>query len=744
MNKTKKLPAKLNVLSVRAIAVLLLLAMLAILFSLFKIQVLSHKEIEADATGQYYRNTFYAPSRGDIFDRNGVKIAGSSYEYRVGITPKHLRSRTEMLSTDEIIDKLASVLGLEAAEIRSQIPADEKALLELNWLQLAENVPEEKGIELENFIRDNDIGGVRLDAEPKRYYLNGNLASQVIGFAGRADQTLKGRFGLELDLDAELSGKPGFNYAARDNYLSHGTLPYSKSQNRESTDGNTVYVTLDMNIQKILQEELEAGIKAYDAADDGMGIVMNPYTGEIYAMASYPYFRSDDPFAAPSGVDPAEWNPQSSEEYQRAWKNKTVTNLYEAGSTMKAITAAIGLEEGVTDEKNYYSDDPIQVLDAEISCVTGAGHGVESMEEGFWRSCNPVFVQIADAIGIETFYDYIRAFGFNEPTGIELSGEPQCIFHKDPSRLDMANLSFGESSSVTPLHLMRAFSAIVNGGKLVTPHLVKEIVDAGGKVVEAPGSGVTRRVISSETSARVRRLMQGMVEYTKDYTNTWGYSIGGKTSTSTDELTGLNTISFMAAGPIEHPQILVLMILQKPTNEKIGGSEAQIVTQNTMSRILSYMNIDRHYGDLDAYKMTKTIETPDFIGYTVREAAESLTFQAIPVVAGDDLTLADSVIKYQLPAPGTIVFPGTKIYVYKDVLDPVESVIPDFSEMNYDEIINACNETGLVPQFEGALTGICVSQKMAENTDLPPGSKGMPGSTAYRGSVIKIALAIGE
>lgn len=726
--------------AIRGMAVFVILLSLLLSISFFKIQVVEHSEMSEAAAGQYYRNTFVAPARGDIYDRNGVKLAGTSYVYRVGITPKHVYSRAKSKSVDEIVAELAKQLNLDEAKIREELKK-----VDATYIQLAKDIPEENGKALENFVDSNQIGGIRLDAEPRRYYLNGNLASQVIGFASYNDKTLEGRLGLELAYNSILTGEPGFSYAARDNYLSHGLLPYSRSVSKEGYNGANLYVTLDMEIQKIMQEDLEAAIKAYDAVEYGMSICINPYTAEIYGMASYPYFRSDDPTGPPSGVDPKDWDPSNQEKIdwlqQNVWRNKNVSDIYEAGSTMKTVTAAIGLEEGVTTEKTPYSDDPIKVLDAEISCVTITGHGIESMEEGFWRSCNPVFVQIALAVGIDTFYDYMKAFGFYESTGIELPGEASCMFHTKPSLLDLANLSFGESSSVTPLHLIRAFCALVNGGKLVTPHVIKEVRTQDGRLLEAPGPNVERQVISSETSARVRNLMRGMVNNSKGYTNTWGYEIGGKTSTSVDELTGQNTISFVAAGPIDHPEVILLTILQKPKSEKVGGTEAQIVTQNTISKILDYLNVDRTYNNDDVYKMGKSIRVPNFYGYKVHDAAEQMTYYHVQVVAGDEQTQADSTVKSQLPPPNTLIYPGTNIYVYKGDAPKEEAVIPDFTEMNYNEVINTCNEIGIVPQFEGNLMGNCIHQKVADDSTLPPGSTGKAGEKIYRGSVIQIALA---
>lgn len=738
-NKQKTKARTYSTRTMQVITLLVLAFAVVLVVALLKIQVLNHQDMAKAASGQYYSNQVEPARRGSIYDRNGVKLASTSFVYRVGITPEHVYSRAKKVTEDQILQRMSEDLKVDRADL-DQAMADKTA----SYVQIAKNVPEEAGKNLEAFLEENYVGGVRMDKEPKRYYTNGDLASQILGFASYQDGKLEGRLGVELAFNDLLSGAAGYSYAARDNYLSHGLLPYAQSQDKPAKDGYEFYLTLDMNIQEILQRDLEDAIKAYDAVEDGMGIVMNPYNGEILAMASYPYFRSDDPTAKPLGIKQKDWDPGDEKTIQwlqeHAWRNKNISSLYEAGSTMKALTAAMAFEENICTELTPYNDDPIQVLDAEISCWTGHGHGTESVEQAFWNSCNPVFVQMALGVGVDRFYDYIRSFGFYEETGLGLPGEAACIFHTNPSILDMANLSFGESSGVTPMHLMKAFAALVNGGKLVTPSIVREVRSQDGQVLETSSPQVSRRVISAETSSRVRKLMAGMVENSANFTNTWGYQIGGKTSTSVDEVTNQVTVSFVAAAPIDHPEIMVLMILQKPSSKDVAGTEAQIVTQNTASKILDYLNVDRSYSDLDVYKMAKSILTPDLGGQTLSQAASSLTYEQVQVVAGDTKTLAESIIKYQIPLPGTLIYPGSNIYVYSKKPEATQVIIPDLSQMNYNEVISACNSVGLTPQFEGSLTGNCVAQKMAYPDSLPEGSEGKPGDLAEFGSVIKVAL----
>lgn len=740
-DRKKKSRRNYSIKSMQIITVLVVIFALVLIFALLKIQVFNHEDIAKAASSQYYSNKIETPRRGAIYDRNGVKLASSSFVYRIGVTPKHLYSRDDSCSKTEIIRKLADELSLDEAKLSADVSD-----LEASYVQIAKDVSEDVGKKLEDFVYEYSVGGIRLDKEAKRYYSNGYLASQVIGFASNEGGVLEGRLGVELAYDNILAGTAGFSYGARDNFLSRGLLPYTQSEEKAAVDGSDLHLSLDMGIQEILQDELAAACKAHDAVDDGMALVMNPYTGEVYAMASYPYFRSDDPTAAPANKEVKDWDPGDEASInwlqENAWRNKNISSLYEAGSTMKAITAAIGFEEDICGEDSWYSDDPINVEGAEISCWTGHGHGHESFEQAFWNSCNPVFVQVALSIGVNDFYNYIRDLGFYEPTGLGLPGEASCIFHNNPSILDMANLSFGESSAVTPMHLARAYAALVNGGKLITPTIIKDVKSPDGRILESPGTKVDRRVFAPETSARVRNLLSGMVVSSSNYANTWGYDMGGKTSTSTEETTGQVTVSFMAAAPIDHPEILVLMILQKPSNNKVGGPEAQVVTQDTTSKILDYMNIDRSYTDMDAYKMGKSIHTPNFIGWTLRDAAKAMTYEHVFVKAGDEKTQGDSEIAAQIPAPDTLIYPGTEIRLYSKKPETETITMPDLSQLNYNEVMDICNKMGLVPQFEGPLTGITVAQRVKNSVDLPEGSEGKVGELVNFGAVVEVALEI--
>ncbi len=763
--------------SILATVIVVLLVAALIIWTLYKLQIRDHEDIKLEAAKQYYTRSVDLPSRGEIYDRNGFKLASTTYLYRVGITPKHLYSRNRSLTEAEIHAGLAQFLGLNTADV-----AAAAAQKDASYVQLKKDLAYELGQALEDYVAEHQIGGIRLDPEPKRSYFNGDLASQVIGFTSSEGQVLEGRLGVELSYNDLLSGEEGYTYGARMNYANEGAIPFTRSSSLEKRQGANLYLTLDMQIQRILQDRLAEACRKYAAQEDGMAIAMDPYTGEIYGMASYPYFSSADPTAAPSKFSEEEWAHESFSQLQNftlpeypatgtapptpedlknwelaqrkihylsseVWRNKVISDVYEAGSTFKAITAAIGLEENVTNEQTTYNDAKIQVLDYFISCYSGEeGHGYVSMENGFAMSCNPVFVQIALAAGIETYYDYVEAFGFREPTGVNLPGEANCIFHDQPSLIDLATLSFGEQSPVTPMHMMRAYAALVNGGKLITPTIVKEVRSQDGRLLSEAAVKVEREVISEQTSARIRELMRKMVEVSANYTNSGGYVVGGKTSTSVDEATGYTTISFMQAAPIAHPRLLVMFIIQKPENPAIGGVEAQITTMEATSEILEYLNIDR---DLETVAQSQAVvptKMPGLIGMTFEQASELLKWRRLPIRMGSEKMSKDSLIAAQQPPEGATVFPGNAIYAYAEAFPELEMVrMPDFSGKNAFECINEANRVGLIVNFEGDIAGSCIAQRatyiLPEDPQAVEHIVEVVGDELPKGTIVRLAMS---
>jgi stage V sporulation protein D (sporulation-specific penicillin-binding protein) len=721
-------------------------------WQLYQIQIVDYHVNAEKAAGQHYKRIAEEPRRGSIYDRNGVELAGTTYVHRIGITPKDVRSIKYSMTAAEIADRIAECLGLVATDILAAMQQTGAT-----YIQLKKDAPRDEAERLRAYLREFEIGGVRIDTEPRRYYTNGSLASQVIGFCLTESGRLVGQLGVELYYNDRLTGQPGYTYVETDNYGSKGVLPFSIPTNLRARDGENLILSLDVNIQKIAQDELARAISIYDITDGGVVLVMNPYTGAVLAMASYPYFASEDPTACPPGQ--TDWNSldQASIDYLTAqvWRNRAISDAYEPGSTFKAITAAIGLEEALVQEKTEVVCEPLRLYNWTITCVRKGGHGKETLEQGFWRSCNPVFAQLALRIGVERFYTYIDAFGFRNLTGIDLPAEGRGLLHANPTELDMATLSFGESSTVTPLQMAVSTCVFANGGYLVQPSIVKAITDSSGALLEEQKPETVRQVISENTAARVRELMKGVVLYgTGSAAYVEGYSVAGKTSTSTDEQ-GDHILSFTAIAPSDNPEIVVLVVLNRPLDRELTSRAAAETCGSIIARTLEYLGVSRAYSDADFSRLTRTIPAPDVTGLTYAGAQKMLAGLGLAGVAGDRAMGDATLVKYQWPAAGTDLHPSGSVVLYP-VTEPEadQMVIPDFTGRTVNECFRTAAESGLNIRINGACFGVVVSQSpqpTAGQTDpgtdnanpTDPGQTPGPAALA-RGSVVIIEFAAVE
>jgi stage V sporulation protein D (sporulation-specific penicillin-binding protein) len=685
-----------------------------LIYQLYEIQIVNYAVNAEKAAGQHYERVTENPKRGSILDRNGVELAGTTYVYRIGITPKDMRSRTKNVSKDEIAAGIASSLGLEKANVLAEMAKEDAS-----YIQLKKDVPREEADKLKVFLNENTIGGVRIDSEPCRYYTNGSLASQVIGYTIYSDQKLTGQLGAELQYDSALTGEPGYTYVETDNYGSYGQLPFSVPTSLRAKDGLNVVLSIDINIQKIAQEELQNAIDINEITSGGSVIIMNPYTGEILAMASFPYFDSSDPMARPADRDEETWKNGTDKENiehlsKTIWRNKAISDTYEPGSTFKAITASMALEENLTRESEDMNCTILHLYDWTIRCHQAGGHGKETMEQGFWRSCNPIFATLALRVGVSRFYDYVRAYGLAGITGIDLPGEMAGIIHQNPTELDMATFSYGESSTVTPIQLITAYCVFANGGSLIRPTVVKMLTDSSGDIVREIQPETIRKVISEPTASRIRELMKGVVLYgTGSAAYVEGYAVAGKTSTSTDE-DGNHTLSFAGLAPADNPEIVVMIVLNKPKDKELTSKCASLACGKIISRTLEYLGVSREYSDKDITNLNKTITVPDLKGQTFDEARKALSALGLSAVSGDLSMGGSSKIKFQWPAAETKLHKQGVVYLYP-VGDPEEElvIVPDFKGRNINECLRLAAESGLNISFSGSCLGAVVSQDPA-------------------------------
>lgn len=735
--RTRRSPVFI-LLSVALLAFSVLLA-----YRLYEIQIVNYAVNAEKATKQHYEKVVETPRRGLIIDSNGVELAGTTYVYRIGITPKDMRSITKNISKDEIAANVAGCLNLTKEAVATEMAKEDKT-----YIQLKKDVPSSEAEALKAYIDDMDIGGIRIDSEARRYYTNGTLGSQVIGYTRYSEKQLIGQLGIELQYNNVLTGTPGYTYVETDNYSSKGALPFSAPTSLRAQDGQNVVLNLDINIQKIAQEELENAIKTYDITAGGTIIIMNPYTGAVLAMASYPYFSSEDPAACPAGQDAATWDStlKANIDYlsSQVWRNRAISDTYEPGSTMKALTASMALEEGLTTEKEAMVDAPLHLASWTINCSHVGGHGPETMEQGFWRSCNPIFAQLSLRVGLTRFYQYVRAFGLMGETGVDLPAEGTGILHQNPTEIDMATLSYGESSTVTPLQLATSYCVFANGGNLVQPRIVKAITDSDGNIVKEYQPETIRQVLSESTTARIRELLKGVVLYgTGSAAYVEGYAIAGKTSTSTDD-SGDHTISFIAVAPADNPEIVALVVLNKPESKDLTSKGAAKTCGQVVSRTLEYLGVSRQYSDSDISRLNKRTAVPDVTGMTYSEARKALSTLGFQAEAGDTAMGDSTLVKYQYPAAKAELHDKGLVILYP-VAAPAEAMVavPDFTGKTVNECISSAAESGLNIRIVGNCLGVAVSQD-----PLPTYStSGAAGGTTNRlkqGSIISISFAAVE
>lgn len=690
-----------------------------LIYALYGLQVTNYEEYAKLASQLHWRRIKDEPERGDILDINGNIIAGTTYVYTVGITPSDFLSLKETVDNITICSTVATTLGIDPTEV-------EKAMsdTESQYVQLAKNISKTQIDILKAFLKQYQIGGVAIDSVAKRYYTNGPVASQVLGYATATDGLLVGQLGIEAQYNSFLTGKEGYSYVEVDNYT-RSALPFSAPTTINAQDGYNVVLNIDLEIQGIVEAACEDVYEMYDVIEGVTAIVMDPYTGRVHAMASYPDFDPNAPTAEPEWVDQQVWDSKTEEDQiklimSEAWRNRAISDTYEPGSTFKALTTAIALEEGLTYEDEEFSDEPIVSGDYTINCwkqKDGYNHGVETLELAFENSCNPIFVQLAQRIGIDKYYQYIHNFGFYNQTGIDLPVEGVGIFHKDPTLIDLQTLSFGESSTVTPLQMANAYCAIVNGGTLMKPQVANCLTDDNGNIVKQFEPEAIRTILSEQTSNRIKALMQGVVqEGTGKEGYVEGFSVAGKTSTSTietGEFAGLHVLSFGSYAPSDNPEIMVLVVVNMPADKLVGSSCATRTAAKIISQTLDYMGVERKYTEQDYTDMSILYTVPEISGMTYKQAKKELYLNYGEFVAckGSEEMSDDTIVTMSYPAAGATLYQGAQVVLYASPdAQRVEVVLPDFLGKNITECILEARNSGVNIVIEGDMKGIVTAQ----------------------------------
>ncbi len=527
-------------------------------------------------------------ARGKIIDATGTVLATNRTVCTISVIHSQLKE------PERVIEVLAKELGMEEETVRKRV--EKVSSIE----RVKSNVDKEVG----DRIRDYRLDGVKVDEDYKRYYPYGSLASKVLGFTGGDNQ---GIIGLEVVYEDYLKGSSGKILTLTD---ARGVeIENAGERRQEPVDGNNLHISLDYNIQMYCEQAAKKVMEA-KSADSVSILVMNPQDGEIMAMVNVPEFDLNDPFTVVQAGGPQAEGAQSAADKQdllnQMWRNPCISDTYEPGSVFKIITAASALEEGVVSlEDHFFCPGYKLVEDRRIHCHKRTGHGSETFTEGIMNSCNPVFIELGQRVGVDSFYKYFQQFGLLERTGIDLPGEAATIMHdkKNVGPVELATVSFGQSFQITPVQLAATVSSLVNGGKRVVPHFGVAVKDAQGKLVETLQYEAKEGIVSSGTSETLRMLLEKVVsEGSGKRAYIEGFSIGGKTATSQTLPRSANRYisSFLGFAPAENPKALAIAIINNPQGVYYGGTIAAPVVQEIFSNILPYLGIEKETGKQDA------------------------------------------------------------------------------------------------------------------------------------------------
>ena len=534
------------------------------------IQFVQGAELQELAYKQQTLDRAINPSRGTIYDRNGVELAVSATVETVTVNPMNIEDENK----EKVAKALSDIFELDYEKVLKKVK--KKSSIET----IVKKVEKDKSDELRIWMEENKITeGINIDEDTKRYYPNNELCSQVIGFTGSDNQGLNG---IEAKYDETLSGTKGKIIRVRD--AKGGTLDGTVEEYVPAINGDSLVLTIDSTIQSIVEKHLEEACIDNVCTDGGNVVIMNPNNGDILAMATYPGYNLNDPYTINNEELKSIWNTlQSSERsnnLEKMWRNKAISDTYEPGSTFKLITASTALEEGLVKDieaENFACTGRIEVAGVSIKCWRYyRPHGSESLRTALMNSCNPIFIGLGQKLGVDTYFSYLEKFGLLSKTGVDLPGEANSIFiaKEKAGPVELATISFGQRFEITPLQLVTAVSSIANGGNLIQPRVVKATIDSEtGETQEKEPVILSENVISKETSKNVLSMMESVVALgTGKNAKVAGYRIGGKTGTSEDGVnTGKYVTSFCGVASISDPELVILITLYNPTGE--GGHQ---------------------------------------------------------------------------------------------------------------------------------------------------------------------------
>ncbi len=711
-NKSKKL---------LIFAIVFVLFSFLLLFRIFWLQFIDGDTLKEKQYKQSTANTVISPKRGTIYDSTGKALAVSSDVDTISINPSLIYVKNDTEGTNKLKEKVAhafaDIFDLNYDEVLVKVTSTNSVET------IVSKVDSDKVSELQKWMKDNNVySGINIDEDTKRTYPYNNLASNLIGFCGSDNNGLAG---IEYYWDSTLAGTSGKITTSIDSL--QNSIPDANEVYIAAQDGYDITLSIDVNIQTIVEKYLKQAVTENDCKSGGSMVLMNPSTGDILAMASYPDYNLNTPFE-PNESLKATWDTLSSSEKSNAlykmYSNKVVNETYEPGSVFKIILAATALEENITKPDvagEFYCSGSQDVSGIKIHCANTSGHGSQSLRNALENSCNPALIQLGQKIGASTLYKYFRAFGLFERTGIETAGEASSQFHDLDSvgPVELATTSFGQRFTITQMQMITAASAIANNGILVKPRIVTKIKNSSTGEVTNIETTQVRQVISSETAAQVRSIMQSVVTNGGgQYGSVKGYSIGGKTGTSEESAANPGAgyvASFLAIAPVENTQVVALLSLYGPQGKShYGGQIAAPVVAQVLSEVLPYLGIP---SDEDSSSST-SITIPDLRNKTVSNAKEILDNLGLTLVTSAS---DDEVITSQNPKAGTSISTKGIVRAYSEsASNSISATVPDLKGKSLYQASNVLKSVNLNIQATGS--GIVVSQDILSGTEVEEGT----------------------
>ena len=718
----------------RSLIILIAFALVGVTIAieLFKLQILGFDDYQSEVLEQLTVETNVNPQRGVIYDRNGTVLASNQTVWTVYVNPKNIKD-------NELVSKgISEILGISYDKV-----LEKTKKTGYKYQVIDTDINEELSKKIRAFIDENDLEEqIQLSASTKRYYPFSSLASHSIGFVN-ADGV--GIYGLEKTYNNILEGTNGKYITAQN--AQGGDMPFQYEQYIEDENGYNVVSTIDLYIQYQLEAQLKAASIESGAQNRASGIVMNPKTGEIYAMATYPSFDLNEPYTLDS-LSQEKLNAfvPNSKEYRNEylnllfsmWNNKAVTELYEPGSTFKLVTTSVALQENASSLNSMFTCTGSLKVDGfyrAISCHKRTGHGTITFAEALQQSCNPSMMKLAFSIGKEKFYQYFKRFGYTVKTGIDLPSEAKGYYHSydDFSNVSLAVYSFGQTFKTTAIQQLRAVSAVANGGYLVTPHFLKEIIDNNGNTIYEASIEQGEQIISTSVSKTISQILKEGVDGEGGAKNAYvaGYSVAAKTGTSEkkDKLdengnTSYRVSSCIAYAPTEDAQVAVIILVDEPSiGSKYGSVVAAPYVSSLLELILPYLGIKAEYTEKDENFEKYTVQS--LKGYDLDEATKILENDNVEFeIVGDG-----GIVCSQMPIGGTEIYKKSgKVILYTEKEMQNTGVVPNVVGKTAEEANILLSKCGFNVRIEGATNykfgqGVTVvSQSYSEGTPLPKGT----------------------